>query len=212
MLRLVVTPKTATIAPGALQQFTARLLDEEFIDRPPALKVKWSATGGTIDENGLFTAPNSDATVLVAAGVDNAENFDTAVVTVGKGGAVDRNAMQTSQYGETVGKRASIIARGDGRVTRQGEFVGDGAGQNLFTDASTQPVRWSRHVRQQVRPEGTWERKHGRVFYRDSVDASAVGRADGGQRSGGIQLGSIDAGSVGCAGGSGRASEDGLKF
>lgn len=204
MLRLVVTPKTATIAPGALQQFTARLLDEEFIDRPPAFdnqaehaewhrqnpgktrldslpvageqkrasvvintsygiydypkeevewldrhrgkthahyeagragalinapEVKWSATGGTIDENGLFTAPNSDATVLVAAGVDNAENFDTAVVTVGKGGAVDRNAMQTSQYGETVGKRASIIARGDGRVTRQGEFVGDGAGQ-----------------------------------------------------------------------------------
>ena len=31
MLRLVIAPKTATIAPGALQQFTARLLDEEFI-------------------------------------------------------------------------------------------------------------------------------------------------------------------------------------
>jgi hypothetical protein len=105
---------------------------EAFINAPalPALKVKWSATGGTIDENGLFTAPNSDATVSVtAASVDNAENFDTAVVAVGKGGAVDRNAMQTSQYGETVGNRASIIGRGDGRVTRQGEFVGDGAGQ-----------------------------------------------------------------------------------
>lgn len=140
MLRLVVTPKTATIAPGALQQFTARLLDEEFIDRPPALKVKWSATGGTIDENGLFTAPNSDATVLVAAGVDNAENFDTAVVTVGKGGAVDRNAMQTSQYGETVGKRASIIARGDGRVTRQGEFRPSSLARPLPPAQPTEPA------------------------------------------------------------------------
>jgi hypothetical protein len=63
----------------------------------PAPEVKWSATSGSIDDKGLFTAPNSDATATVKAeSADNEENFGTAVVTVGKGAPVD--ALKASGF------------------------------------------------------------------------------------------------------------------
>ena len=188
MLRLVITPKTVSVALLAATQFTAKMVDEEFIDKPvlsriqdpndpmyqplpedehaewqeqnpgkarldtlpvageqkrvsvannpsfsgiykypkeevewlnkhpgkthvqyeafinapplPAPKVKWSASAGSIDENGLFTAPDSDATATVtAASVDDADNFDTAVVTVGKGAGVQDRDTFGNKFG-----------------------------------------------------------------------------------------------------------------
>lgn len=73
---LVVSPSTVTLAPGATQQFSAELLG---VDEP----VTWSATGGTIDPNGLFTAGSAAGTFTVtAASVAEPSLVATAEVTI----------------------------------------------------------------------------------------------------------------------------------
>jgi hypothetical protein len=73
---LVVSPVTVTLAPGGSQQFMAQLLgvDEE---------VTWSATGGTIDGNGLFTAGTTAGVFTVTAtSIANPSLVATASVTI----------------------------------------------------------------------------------------------------------------------------------
>ena len=48
-----VTPGTSTLAPGALLQFSA------LVTNTSNTGVTWSASGGVITANGLFTAPNA---------------------------------------------------------------------------------------------------------------------------------------------------------
>jgi hypothetical protein len=50
-----------TLAPGGVQQFSAKLRGT------PLTKVKWSATGGTIDQTGKFTAGATPGTFQVRA-------------------------------------------------------------------------------------------------------------------------------------------------
>jgi uncharacterized protein (DUF1800 family) len=70
---ITVTPPTATVALGATKQFTAS----------GQSNVTWSASAGTISQNGLFTAPNvmppSNVTIT-AAGTGNQSG--TATVTL----------------------------------------------------------------------------------------------------------------------------------
>lgn len=51
---LLVRPQDVRLAPGDTAQFRALLLDREGNTRPAQLL--WQARGGTIDQNGLFTA------------------------------------------------------------------------------------------------------------------------------------------------------------
>ncbi len=56
-----VDPQTATVAPGFTQQFTATVTGTS------TTAVIWSATGGQVDANGLYTAPGQVGTYQVTA-------------------------------------------------------------------------------------------------------------------------------------------------
>jgi hypothetical protein len=87
---IVVSPAGATLAPEATQSFTAQAYDG-LGDPIPGLDYAWSVVngGGTIDDNGLFTAGTTagvypDTVVASYAGVQG-----TASVTVTSGPAVE---------------------------------------------------------------------------------------------------------------------------
>ncbi|MGZ6057831.1 MAG: hypothetical protein ACXWLP_00115 [Myxococcaceae bacterium] len=73
-----VRPKIVTLAPRATAQFTAT------VQGSAVTTVTWTATRGTIDGNGFFTAPATDGPVKVrASSTADPSAFDEAAVTVG---------------------------------------------------------------------------------------------------------------------------------
>ena len=73
---LVVSPQEVVLDPGATQQFNAQLVG---VDEP----VTWSATGGNVDENGLYTAGAAPGTFTVTAtSIADPSLVDTAEVTI----------------------------------------------------------------------------------------------------------------------------------
>ncbi len=77
---VVVSPASATVAAGAQVQFTAagKLSDGSTVE----IGVTWTATGGTIDAGGLYTAGASPGTFQVTATSVSAGLSATATVTV----------------------------------------------------------------------------------------------------------------------------------
>lgn len=74
-----VSPETATLAPGAKQAFNAT---GSYSDgSSSAVSVTWSATGGTIDASGTYTAGNAAGTYHVI-GKSASGPADTSTVTV----------------------------------------------------------------------------------------------------------------------------------
>lgn len=78
-LSVVVTPSSATLAPGATQAFTAAVSGGA---AGGDQSVKWSATNGTIDANGNYTAPASGTDVVTATSNQDGTTTGTASVTV----------------------------------------------------------------------------------------------------------------------------------
>ena len=73
---LVVSPQEVVLGPGAAQQFSAQLLG---VDEP----VTWSATGGTIDPSGIYTAGSTEGSFSVTATSNEDPNVTaSAVVTI----------------------------------------------------------------------------------------------------------------------------------
>jgi len=70
-----VSPPTATMAPGLTQQFTATVTGTS------TTAVTWSATGGQVDANGLYTAPGQAGTYQVTA-TSHADPSKSATATV----------------------------------------------------------------------------------------------------------------------------------
>ncbi len=83
---LALSPKTAHLAPGASQSFSAQINYEPDGPRFPRQPVSWTvveAGGGTITRTGLYTAPAKPGTYHVKAErEDHAGVRDTATVTV----------------------------------------------------------------------------------------------------------------------------------
>lgn len=74
---VTVTPANPTIATGSTQQFTATVTSDL------NTAVTWSASGGTIDAGGLYTAPSLPGSyVVTATSVANPNRKGTATVTV----------------------------------------------------------------------------------------------------------------------------------
>ncbi len=65
-----LTPDTVSLDAGATQQFTVAGITDQFGDPVSASMYTWSATSGTIDEGGLYTAPDATGsdTVTVTCG------------------------------------------------------------------------------------------------------------------------------------------------
>lgn len=74
--KLTVSPATLQVEPGSTARFTARLGQE------PA-EVSWSASAGTIDATGLFTAPahGTSATVTAVLKADTTVSASASVVS-----------------------------------------------------------------------------------------------------------------------------------
>lgn len=73
---LVIDPNEAEVLPGGTVSFAALL-------GGAAANVNWSATGGTVDSNGLYTAGNGEGTFQVTAtGVDDPSLTATATVRI----------------------------------------------------------------------------------------------------------------------------------
>jgi hypothetical protein len=77
---LSVSPRTASLAVGAVQQFTAFALLSDGTQRSAG--VTWRVTGGSISLTGLYTAPTQAGSYRVVAEIPGTPHADTAVVTV----------------------------------------------------------------------------------------------------------------------------------
>jgi hypothetical protein len=88
---VTVTPATATVAGGATQAFAAVVAGEEGVDSEGGAvavpqDVVWSATAGSITEDGVFTAPaatdEAQTVTVTATSAADASVSGTATVTV----------------------------------------------------------------------------------------------------------------------------------
>ncbi|MEZ4586460.1 MAG: hypothetical protein R2909_08690 [Gemmatimonadales bacterium] len=75
-----LTPATVILTPGATQRFQASGHDE--LGVPTQVQVNWSATGGTITNNGSYKAGLTPGTYRVIATQSGGELVDTSVVTI----------------------------------------------------------------------------------------------------------------------------------
>lgn len=78
--RIEVAPPSATVEPGATQQFaaTGRMSDNSSV----SVNVNWSATGGTISGTGVYTAGGTPGTFRVIAVRQGDAMADTSTVTI----------------------------------------------------------------------------------------------------------------------------------
>lgn len=81
---LNLTPASANVAPGASQMFTVAAVWSDGSSTLPA--ITWSATGGTINQTGLYTAGSTPGTFRVIA--SGGGKADTSAVTVGAAAVV----------------------------------------------------------------------------------------------------------------------------
>lgn len=77
---LVVSPAEATVEPGQKQAFTVRGLDQHGKEMA-AGPVVWTATGGTVDPNGVFVAGPDEGRYLVTATASDVRGTGSAIVT-----------------------------------------------------------------------------------------------------------------------------------
>jgi hypothetical protein len=83
-----LSPLTATLAAKGTQQFTATVSND------PNHTVSWSATAGTVNSSGLFTAPAvTTATSVTITATSQADSRKTASVTLQIGAAQGMSAM-----------------------------------------------------------------------------------------------------------------------
>jgi hypothetical protein len=80
LVKLVVSPDPASVAIGTSTRFAAKGVLSD--GSTTSVKVKWTATGGTIDSTGLYTANSNSGTFRVLATNDSSAVADTAAVTV----------------------------------------------------------------------------------------------------------------------------------
>jgi len=111
--RIEVSPPSVTLAAGATQAFTAlgRMSDGSAV----AVSVNWSATGGTINGSGLFTAGSSAGTYRVIAVRQGDTRADTSTVTITA--PVTLSSIEVSPASATVAQGATRQFTALGRMS-----------------------------------------------------------------------------------------------
>jgi parallel beta-helix repeat protein len=154
IVSLTVSPRNTTLNPGATNRFsaTATLSDGSLV--LPSLS--WTATGGTVDSTGLYTAGSVPGTYMAIATTTNGV-ADTATVTVTasapvvaqitlspatttlvEGGSKQFSAIGKASDGSTVGVSPAFTATG-GTVTPAGVYTA-GMNPGSFRVIATDPV------------------------------------------------------------------------
>ena len=96
---VTVSPKTPTLTTGANQQFSATVTGTS------NTAVTWAATGGSVNNGGLYTAPNAAGTYTIrATSVADTTKYDTATVTV--------NTVNVPVTGVSLNKASTSLAVG----------------------------------------------------------------------------------------------------
>jgi hypothetical protein len=112
-ISVTVSPKTATTTIGGTVFFTA-----EVTGGLGNQNVAWTATGGTITPEGVYTAPAALGTYIVTAtSVENTAKYDTAEVTVITAGVAIIDPPMALFSGETHTFSADVIGLDDKSVT-----------------------------------------------------------------------------------------------
>lgn len=108
---IIVTPNTATLAAGAVQQFSAQALDQfrQTLATQPGFT--WTASGGAITSSGRFTAPTAASVYTISAKVGALAG--TAKVTV----AASRDSGSGGYQNAALGKLVQSLDA-DGSISR----------------------------------------------------------------------------------------------
>ncbi len=140
-----ITPAEVPMAAGAMQQYTAT------VTGAADTTVAWSASAGTIDPTGLFTAPSTDGAVTITAASHadpQVQALATAVVTTAGGAAFQYDANGnvlsdgTRTYEWDAENRLTAINIG----TQRSEFTYDGLGRRVqITEKLNGVAQTSRH-------------------------------------------------------------------
>jgi hypothetical protein len=78
--RIVISPQDANIGRNEIQTFTAKGFDEDGHE-VPLDDIRWSAIGGTVDDEGVFLSGQEEGIFKVTATVGNANGLATIKVT-----------------------------------------------------------------------------------------------------------------------------------
>jgi hypothetical protein len=107
---IVITPNLMTLKSGGEFQFTARVLDAQGKEMPEA-KVEWSASGGTINELGVFWAGSEIGTFRITASIGKVQGSATIAIVQEVRKPV-RLEVHPSETRMTPGKTQSFTALG----------------------------------------------------------------------------------------------------
>ncbi len=176
---LTVTPGTSSVATGATQRYRIQAVDQfqQAIAKPPVGTI-WSATGGTITGDGLFTAGNSVGSFTITANIGTRSNSVAVQVTAATPSTTLRNQalanLVTSLYADNQLSRLEMI-----QILRS-------AGSDGTVD-STELV----DLRYIVSSNSTFAMpSHVRELARDVVNSNAANQTFKGQAAGNLAAGS----------------------
>jgi hypothetical protein len=109
-ITVAVTPLTPRVESGASVQFAAT------VTNTPNTAVRWTATGGTIDGTGLFTAGSQTGTFTVrATSLEDAAEFDETSVTVTAANALSGRLSYVYE----------LLAKSPGGMNERSELTAD---------------------------------------------------------------------------------------
>lgn len=77
---IVITPSQVTLKPGKKQTFTFRGLDQHS-NEFPVKNFQWSATGGSIEANGVFTAHEGEGSFIVTLEAEGSKKTANVAIT-----------------------------------------------------------------------------------------------------------------------------------
>jgi len=149
---ILISPNSVSIAAGQSVQFEATGRTPSGQTR--AIRVRWSATGGTIDANGLYTADSMPGAFEVTASLDQQHLTSKALISnhghlkqlvllpaaasVAPGGTVQFSSFGQMTNGDSVPVSATYSATG-GSISTSGLFTAGSTGGS-FVVIATVPI------------------------------------------------------------------------
>jgi O-glycosyl hydrolase len=138
---IIVSPATVSLNESGTQQFTATALDQFGATLPSQPAFNWSATGGTVDSGGVYTAPFASGTLQVTATSAAVTGSATASITLlagdingdGQRTVADVSTLMTALMDMTAYQTGYGLTPNDAMTV--GNLDGDSAITNLDVQA-----------------------------------------------------------------------------
>jgi len=162
--RLDISPAGLELVPGKTQRFTLKAFDENS-QQMPAPAVKWSASGGQINQSGVFTAAGAEGQFKITAAAGGVSS--SASVTVRESPKLTRMEISPKNATLTVGQAQTFTVKGfdqhdnamaiskvtwsasGGKIANDGRFVAGDAEETITVWAAVASLKASASVRVQ---------------------------------------------------------------